>query len=231
MKSNRWLWYIGGLALIGVLLLLLTQRFPGSLQDDDALRRLVTMLAWLALIGSGAIVYIRARPKLAFGQMGIWAALLVLLVLGYSLRGDVAALWSRLGGELVPAQGQAAPDGSLVFRKSNDGHFHIEADVEGTTLRFVLDTGASSIVLSPADAIRLGFDPAKLDYTVTTMTANGAGRAAPVELRYVAVGAIRLEKVRAMVNEAAMDGSLLGMSFLARLGGFAVEGDRLVLKP
>lgn len=231
MKSNRWLWYIGGLALVGLLLLLLAQRFPGALESDERVRRLVTMLAWLALIGSGAIVYIRAKPKLAFGQIGIWATLVLLLVLGYSLREDAMAVWNRIGGELVPSEGQTQPDGSLVFRKSNDGHFHIEADVEGTSVRFVVDTGASGIVLSPGDAARLGFDPGKLDYTVATMTANGAGRAAPVELRYLAVGTIRLEKVHALVNEAPMDGSLLGMSFLARLGGFAVEGDRLVLKP
>lgn len=231
MKSNRWLWYFGGLALVGLLLLLLAYRFPGALEQDGEMRRLVTMLAWLALIGSGAIVYIRAKPKLAFGQLGIWIAVLVVLVLGYSFRDDAIAVWRRISGELVPSQGQAQPDGSLVFRKSNDGHFHIEADVEGTPLRFVVDTGASGIVLSPADAMRLGFDLAKLDYTVSTMTANGPGRAAPVELRSLAVGPIRLEPVRALVNQAPMDASLLGMNFLSRLGGFAVEGDRLVLKP
>ena len=151
--------------------------------------------------------------------------------MGYSFREDAAALWSRLGGELNPAQGQAGPEGSLVFRKSDDGHFHVEAEVEGTRVRFVVDTGASSIVLGPADAARLGFDLAKLDYSVPIMTANGEGRAAPVELRSIAVGPIRLEQVRALVNQAPMDGSLLGMSFLTRLGGFTVEGDKLVLKP
>lgn len=231
MRSNRWLWYLAGLALIGIVILLLAQRFPGRLDSDPEMRRLVTLAAWLALIGSGAVVYMRARPKAAFGQLGIWAGAILLLVMGYSFRDDAAALWSRLGGALNPALGQAGPEGSIVFRKSDDGHFHIEAEVEGTRVRFVVDTGASSIVLGPADAARLGFDLAKLDYSVPVMTANGEGRAAPVELRSMTVGSIRLEQVRALVNEAPMDGSLLGMSFLSRLGGFAVEGDKLVLKP
>ncbi len=231
MRSNRWLWYLAGLAFIGIVILLLAQRFPGRLDDDAEMRRLATLAGWLALIGSGAVVYLRARPKAAFGQLGVWAVAILLLVMGYSFREDAAALWSRLGGELNPAQGQAGPEGSIVFRKSDDGHFHVEAEVEGTRVRFVVDTGASSIVLGPADAARLGFDLAKLDYTVPIMTANGEGRAAPVELRSIAVGPIRLEQVRALVNEAPMDGSLLGMSFLARLGGFTVEGDKLVLKP
>ena len=231
MRSNRWLWYLAGLALIGIVVLLLAQRFPGTLDNDAEMRRLATLAGWLALIGSGAVIYLRARPKAAFGQLGIWAVAILLLVMGYSFRDDAVALWSRLGGELNPAQGQAGPEGSLVFRKSDDGHFHVEAEVEGTRVRFVVDTGASSIVLGPADAARLGFDLAKLDYSVPVMTANGEGRAAPVELRSIAVGPIRLEQVRALVNEAPMDGSLLGMSFLTRLGGFAVEGDKLVLKP
>jgi aspartyl protease family protein len=231
MRSNRWLWYLAGLVLIGLLVLLLAERFPGRLDDDPELRRLVTLTGWLALLASGAVIYMRAKPKAAFGQLGIWAGVILLLVLGYSFREDAAAIWSRLAGELNPAQGQAGPEGGIVYRKSDDGHFHIEAEVEGTRLRFVLDTGASAILLSPADAARIGFDLDKLDYTVPTMTANGMGRAAPVELRSLVVGPIRLAQVRAMVNEAPMDGSLLGMSFLERLGGFSVEGDRLVLQP
>lgn len=231
MRSNRWLWYLAGLAVIGIGVLLLANRFPGALEDDAKMRRLVTLGGWLALIASGAVVYLRARPKAAFGQLGIWAGVILLLVLGYSFREDASGLWSRLGGELNPAQGQAGPEGSIVFRKSDDGHFYVEAEVDGSRVRFVVDTGASSIVLSPADASRLGFDLAKLDYTVPTMTANGEGRAAPVMLRSIEVGSIRREQVRALVNQAPMDGSLLGMSFLGELGGFAFEGDRLVLKP
>lgn len=231
MRSNRWLWYVAGLAVIGIAVLLLANRFPGTLDDDANMRRLVTLGGWLALIASGAVVYMRARPKAAFGQLGIWAGVILLLVLGYSFREDAGAIWSRLGGELNPAQGQAGPEGSIVYRKSDDGHFYVEAEVDGARLRFVVDTGASSVVLSPADAARLGFDLAALDYTVPTMTANGEGRAAPVLLRSMEVGPIRREQVRALVNEAPMDGSLLGMSFLAELGGFSIEGDRLVLRP
>ncbi len=103
--------------------------------------------------------------------------------------------------------------------------------MDGVRIVFLVDTGASEVVLAPDDAARMGFDPGRLDYTDIVNTANGTRRSAPVRLGAIAIGPIQVHDVRAGVNEAAMGQSLLGLSFLGRLSGYAVEGDRLTLRP
>ena len=101
--------------------------------------------------------------------------------------------------------------------------------MNGVALRFLVDTGASDVVLGPADARRLGFDVAALDYSRRYRTANGVVFGAPVTLDRVRVGPIALDDVRASVNGAEMARSLLGMSFLGRLKGYEVSDDVLTL--
>ena len=153
----------------------------------------------------------------------------MVLVLAYSYRDDLTQ--NRLVAELIPGRVQVMADGTMEIRASAGGHFFVEASVNGEPVRFMIDTGASDIVLSPADARRCGFDPAQLEYDRNYETANGRGKGAPVVLRDMRVGKVRLSQVQASVNFAPMDASLLGMSFLHKLHGFSVEGDRFILIP
>lgn len=230
-----WLLYLIGIAGVALLVFGLAHRFPGALEQQGNLPVLASMLGWLALVGAGGVAMFRLKPRKALLQVGVWIAIILLLVLGYSFRPEFAAMITaakaRLTGALIPGQAQEQADGSVVFARANDGHFHVEALVDGVRIDFLVDTGASGIVLSPADARRLGFDPAQLDYNVWTSTANGNGRAAKVTLGSIEIGQIRRPDMPALVNEADMGGSLLGMKFLDSLGGFTVEGDKLVLRP
>jgi clan AA aspartic protease (TIGR02281 family) len=110
------------------------------------------------------------------------------------------------------------------------GHFVIEATVNGMPVTFLVDTGASEIVLSLADARRLGFDPRHLEFSQRFGTANGEVEGAPVRLRELRVGQFSLYDLDASVNAAPLPVSLLGMSFLERLHGYRVEDRRLVLE-
>ena len=131
-----------------------------------------------------------------------------------------------------PHQGRVIEGGqAVVFRRARGGHFIVEADVDGVTIPFLVDTGASDLVLSPADAQRLGFDLARLRYDRVFITANGRVKAASVVLSTVAIGPIVVHNVRASVNGVAMEGSLLGLSFLDRIGGYRVERNTLTLLP
>jgi aspartyl protease family protein len=230
-----WLLYLIGALGVALLVFGLAQRFPNALQQQGNLPLLASMLGWLALVGTGGLAMFRLKPGKTILQMGIWIAIILLLVLGYSFQPEfssmITGVKARLTGALVPGQAQPQPDGSLVFARANDGHFHVEALVDGTRIDFLVDTGASGILLSPADAQRLGFDPKQLDYDVGTSTANGDGRAAKVTLGVIEIGQIRRSDMPALVNQAEMGGSLLGMKFLDRLHGFTVEGDKLVLHP
>jgi aspartyl protease family protein len=229
-----WLLYLIGAIGVALMVFGLSQRFPGALAQQGNLPVLAGMLGWLALVGAGGLAMLRQRPRKAILQMGAWIAIILLLVLGYSFQPEFSAMMTfvkaRLTGALIPGQAQEQQDGSVVFARANDGHFHVEAMVDGTRINFLVDTGASGIVLSPADARRLGFDPAQLDYSVWTPTANGNGRAAKVNLNSIVIGPIRRAAMQALVNQADMDGSLLGMTFLNSLGSFTVEGDKLVLR-
>lgn len=226
-RGPAWLWL--AVAAVGViaLLLALNGRFPGALDEQGSLSRLIYMLSWVALAGSGVVLAVRREPLKQLRNIAIWLGLGLALVIGYSFKDD---LGSRLLGELVPQRGTANPDGSVTFRAGTDGHFHVEARINGTRLRMLVDTGASQVVLSPSDARRLGIDTASLDFRHVSETANGPVSGAPVTLREVAVGSVRLADVAASVNGAEMSESLLGMSFLSRLSGLEVSGDRLTLR-
>jgi aspartyl protease family protein len=159
-----------------------------------------------------------------------WLAIALVLLVGYSYRHQVQRLGQRLIGEVMPQRGVVA-GGAVSFRTAKGGHFVIEAEVNGVALRLLVDTGASDVVLNPADARRLGFDVASLNYSRRYRTANGIVFGAPVLLNRVRIGPIALDDVRASVNRADMARSLLGMSFLGRLSGFEVSDDILTLRP
>ena len=102
--------------------------------------------------------------------------------------------------------------------------------MDGVAVRFLVDTGASHVILSAGDARRLGFDLDSLTYSRPYRTAAGTVFAAPVVLGAVTIGPIRIAGVQASVGGAALGQSLLGMSFLNRLSGYRVAGGRLTLQ-
>ncbi|MGH6960662.1 MAG: retropepsin-like aspartic protease family protein [Dongiaceae bacterium] len=226
----RWLWLLLAGLGVGGLIIALSGRFPGALDDSNNVTRLIYLLMWLVLAAGGLVPLFVGRPLKALRDAAIWAGLILALLIAYSYRDGLGGLGQRLTAELVPRAGMVAGDGSISFRAGSDGHFHVEAVVDGTRLDFLVDTGASDIVLSPADARRLGFDPARLDYRLVFETANGRVRGAPVRLREIVIGPIKVVDIGASVNQAHMSGSLLGMSLLGRLGGYQVTGDTLTLR-
>ena len=121
-------------------------------------------------------------------------------------------------------------DLEYVIEAGTGGHFVVEAVVNGAPITFLVDTGASSVVLTMEDAERLGFRPESLRFTQRFASANGEVRAAPVVLRELRIGQFSVFDMPASVNEAPLRVSLLGMSFLKRLHGYGVEDGRLILR-
>jgi len=172
-------------------------------------------------------------------------------MLGWTLRVIVvlialtgAAAWALSPGGmalLMPHRGKQATHASasgpanavpneMVYRRAKDGHFYVDADVNGASIRFVVDTGASVIALSPEDARAAGLQIFSQDFTRHANTANGVARVAPVTLHAVGVGQFTASEVPAIVMEQQIQVSLLGMSFLSRLEGFETRGDELILR-
>ena len=190
-----------------------------------------TISSGCCLAGTAILATFRQRWGEAVKYGIAWTLILLALVAGYSMRDDLKRAGYGMLASLVPGLAVEVEPGVVALRMADDGHFYAHAEVDGTTIRMLVDTGASLIALSAEDAQRIGFEPASLDYTLPISTANGSGFAAPVRLREVRVGTIILRDVRAGVLQPGMvDGSLLGMTFLGRLRGFGFEGDQLVLR-
>ncbi|ACG78752.1 conserved hypothetical protein [Phenylobacterium zucineum HLK1] len=127
-----------------------------------------------------------------------------------------------------PPQG---PTPAAAVLKGADGHFWADGQVNGEPVRFLVDTGATAVALTPQDAERLGFRTQDLDYSYRVTTAGGRSRAAAVTLASVSVGGARLDDVGALVIERGLDTSLLGMSYLGRLARFEATREALFLQP
>ena len=117
-----------------------------------------------------------------------------------------------------------------IINAGPQGHFMVDAMINGEPVAFMVDTGASHVVLTLKDAKRLGFSASTLDFTHQFQSANGVVRAAPVELREFRVGQLQLYDLEAFVNGGSLPISLLGMSFLERLRSYEVARGRLVLR-
>lgn len=198
--------------------------------SDERMPQIVAGLAWLALLVS-AILHRRLAAGFILRSLAGWTAIGAVLLLGYSYRHDLAAMGARMLGELVPHRAGVTERGEVRLRAGQDGHFRLDIEVNGTLLRFLVDTGASSVVLAPADAAKLGFARGRLDFTRKLSTAGGTAWGAPVVLERVSVGPIALRDLPALVIETPMAESLLGLTFLGRLSGYRVEGETLVLTP
>ena len=153
----------------------------------------------------------------------------LVLVVGYSYRFELREISERVEAEFVP--GHVIAHGRPVeVARAMSGDFDVRAQINGVPVAMVLDTGASSVVLSREDAKAAGLPIEVLSYTVPIETANGRTRAASVRLDRIAVGGLVERSVEALVAQPGqLKTSLLGMSFLNRLQSWEVRGDRLVL--
>jgi aspartyl protease family protein len=159
-----------------------------------------------------------------------WLVVMLVLVAGYSYRYELQDLAHRVRAELVPARGTETAPGVVSFTRGSDGQFWIDAQVDGRPVRFLVDTGASGVVLSLADAARIGYSADRLAFTQTADTANGRTREAPVVLDQVKIGSIRFERVPASVSAGGLRDSLLGMHLLERLSSIEIRKDTLTIR-
>ncbi|HCP81315.1 MAG TPA: TIGR02281 family clan AA aspartic protease [Octadecabacter sp.] len=172
-------------------------------------------------------------------------------VLGLSLLGSAlrsgpqlrnALIWVAIFGGLFAFSGQLDSlsstfvqrdptfiDSRIEVPKGADNHFRLTLRINDVPIDFLVDTGASQVVLTQQDAERVGLDPDNLAYIGTAFTANGEVATAPVRLDTVDLGDMRDTRVRASVNSGDMEGSLLGMSYLSRFESIEIRRDVLIL--
>lgn len=218
---------VGLILVVGLVVALVVLR--GEALDDDGWARLIYLGLLLSVIVTGLSAGFLRNMRKSLRDMGIWLALGGGLLLVYSFADEFGTVADRLSGKIDPTSPRQMADSGVAIAADDRGHFLVRAQVEGAPVLFMVDTGASGVVLSHKAARAIGLDPDNLSYTQLTSTANGMGRSAPVTLSSVRIGDITLRDVRGSVNFADLDTSLLGMSFLSRLSGFSIEGGELVL--
>jgi len=227
--------YIGlGILAIGAVVLV-SMGSDGQLfgLSDNDLARLVYGVALLAVIGTFALSSGRLSGGLR--MIAIWLAIFLVMVAGDQYRYELQDVAARLSGGLIagsPISNTDSEGRKAVFvDKGGDGHFQVRATVDGSTVTMLVDTGATSTVLTQRDALRIGLDVASLSYTVPISTANGLTQAAPAQIGEIAVGTISRRNMRVLVAQPSLlDQSLLGMDFLSTLSGVDLRGDRLILR-
>ncbi|MFU7501901.1 MAG: TIGR02281 family clan AA aspartic protease [Candidatus Tisiphia sp.] len=168
--------------------------------------------------------------KIVSIQLLTWGAIFSIIIIGYAFRFELNYTTQRVISVLIPSYNWVNKQEKLVISRSSDGHFYINALVNGVKIKFMIDTGASDLAVTTNDAKMLGFDLSKLNYTRTYSTANGTSRAAPVRLNSVEIGrGAFFRNVEAHIGTGGLDVSLLGMSLLERFKGFRIDRDMLIL--
>ncbi len=183
-------------------------------------------LAFLGLLGAallwGMMRDKRIGLKKFLGGATSWALIFIVAIVA-------VGLWDDIRTRFEPQAVVFATEGRVVVPRAPDGHYYLTLTVNGAPVRFVVDTGATDIVLSHGDAERIGLPLVDLSYVGRARTANGEVRTAPVRLDSITVGSLGDRNVPAWVNEGDMDKSLLGMSYLQRWDRIEITRGELVL--
>ena len=190
--------------------------------ESDEIGRLL----YLSLLGVAIAGYFfvgnRQEISKSLRQFALWALIFVGVIAGYGL-------WNDVSNEIMPRQSFAQDDRQISVPQSPDGHYYLTLKINDANVRFVVDTGATEMVLNIDDARRAGIDVDNLAYLGRANTANGVVRTASVRLETVELGSVLDRNFPSSVNGGQMDGSLLGMTYLSRFDTLEIKDRELVL--
>lgn len=202
---SRLYWVVIAVLGGGLLLLLLNHSSGETLGlNNDSFGQLIYAGALLLVIGAGVL-----RRGTRFGDtvrsLAMWVVIVLVFVAGYQYRYELQDVASRVTAGLVPGSPMSALDGdgraTVTLDKLTNGHFGARMQVNGQTIDVMVDTGATTTVLTVADARRAGFDLESLSFTVPVSTANGIAHAARVTAASVQLGSIERRNLPMLVAD------------------------------
>jgi aspartyl protease family protein len=191
------------------------------MSGDDTAR-----LIYLVLLGGAIALWFFAQNRESLGKLTQQALVWGLIFVGAIA---VVGLWGDIRATVQPGQAGYVGADRIEVPRAIDGHYYLRAQVNGAPVDFVVDTGATLIVLTQSDAERAGLNPDDLAYIGRAYTANGEVRTAPVKLDTLAIGPIKDQGVTAVVNEGDLEMSLLGMAYLQRYSSVEISNNRMIL--
>lgn len=227
-RVGLFLW-LGVMVAAGLLLFGLDRWFPDGespLGDPGVIQT----LGFLMLASSSLLFLREFNLKQTARNVALWLAVGLVLVLGFSFKNELGDLALRLRSNLIPGYAVQTGTREMTLTEGEDGHYHVYGTVNGVKIRFLIDTGATDIVLDPADARRIGLKLEDLNFNRPFGSANGIGHGAGAKVDELTIGAIRFAQVPVSINSARMGSSLLGMAFLKRLKSYSFSGGKLTLR-
>ena len=235
MNSDRLLWIV--IAALGFTVVALAMRHQqGTIAglELDQFSRLAYLLAVLVLVTGFGYFFYKSRIGEMIRAVLFWAMIILVLALGYSYRQEIETVSERVLSELLisrPATISTGPGATVQVARARGGDFMAQAQVNGAAVNMLIDTGASSVVLTQEAAKAANLPLDLLKYDVAIETASGRTHAAAVLIDRIAVGSILERRVPALVSAPGeLKTSLLGMSFLNRLKTFEIGGGRLLMR-
>jgi aspartyl protease family protein len=198
--------------------------------------RLFYLVALVAVVASAILFGRRIRASQWLGAVLLWGGLGLVAIVGYSYRAELRAVWERVAGELDSERPSRVEPGvetggyAMSIRAGRDGHYWVTVAVDGTDIRMLVDTGATTTLISKAAAARAGIHPGAGDYRVPVQTASGLAHAAEATVRTLRIGDARFDDVRVLVMETPGGVSLLGMNTLRRFKSYEVSNGVLTLR-
>lgn len=185
-------------------------------------------LIYLTILGAAVVGWFIAENRKGLGKVArmmiAWGLIFIGVVGAYGL-------WEDIEDELLPRQTVVEEGAAIAIPRGSDGHFFLTLQVNGTPVNFLVDTGATDIVLTMEDAERVGIDPDGLAFIGRARTANGEVRTAFTELEAIELGPFSNRNIPASVSEGEMPGSLLGMRYLRLFDSIEINGDQMILRP
>lgn len=232
-RSDKFLWLvIFGLGIAVVVLVLRHDEGTIGPMDTNSFASLVYFSALLLLVGGGfyTVFYGRFQEKLK--SVAVWLGIVGLLAVAYNYRSTIVHVVDRMFSIVTPEQDITASIPNHVWVDRNAaGDFNVRVQVNGASLPMLIDTGASSVVLTLEAARAAGLPVDLLKYDITIQTAKGRSHAASVVIDQIRIGNIVQRRVPALiVRRGDLSISLLGMSFLQRLDSFELRGQQMVLR-
>ncbi len=199
---------------------------PITLDNDKLLYTIYTVLVLSALII--AIFNSKTPFKQLIKAAGAWVIIIGVLLIGFSYKSELVRIYNRVYANLIPGNYVKDNKKTVIVYANQYGHYYVNSITQGANIKYLIDTGATTVSLTRADAEKIGIDINKLNYTQKVSTANGIVLSAPVKLDYIQINDIIVEDIRASVSQDnGLEKSLLGMSFLNKLNSFEVSDDSL----
>lgn len=232
-RNDKFLWLVI-FGLVVAVVVLIARHDEGTVgpMDSNSFASLVYFSVLLLLVGGGfySLFYGRFQEKLK--SLAIWVCIVALLVVAYNYRGNIVRVVDRMFSIVTPDQDITASIPNHVWiDRSASGDFNVKVQVNGAALPMLIDTGASSVVLTIDAARAAGIPVDLLKYDITIQTAKGRSHAASVVIDQIRIGNIVQRRVPALiVRRGDLTMSLLGMSFLQRLESFELRGQQMVLR-